>query len=78
MLADPRGLFGFQNVAPVISRDLARENPKIVTVLDSVSRKLTTVAMRDMNAAAVQRKEPPRVVAARFLRQSGIVPAKGE
>jgi glycine betaine/choline ABC-type transport system substrate-binding protein len=41
-----------------------------------VSEKLTTKAMRAMNAAAVQRKETPEAVAARFLREAGIVPPK--
>ncbi len=74
VLKDPRTLFGFQNVAPVIRRELVRENPKLETIINSVSEKLTTAAMRAMNAAAVQRKESPRMVAARFLRASGLVP----
>ncbi len=74
VLKDPRTLFGFQNVAPVIRRELVRENPKLETIINSVSEKLTTAAMRAMNAAAVQRKESPAMVAARFLRTSGLVP----
>jgi osmoprotectant transport system substrate-binding protein len=74
VLSDPRTLFGFQNVAPVIRRELVRENPKLATIINSVSEKLTTSAMRAMNAAAVQRKDSPRVVAARFLHEKGLVP----
>jgi osmoprotectant transport system substrate-binding protein len=77
ILRDPRRLFAFQNVAPVIRAKLLKDNPKLATVLDSVSAKLTTEAMRRMNAAAVQDKESPAKVAREFLRDSGLVPASG-
>lgn len=73
VLRDPRALFAFQNVAPVIRADLARRYPKLVQVVDSVSAKLTTEAMRRMNAAAVQKGQAPAAVAAAFLRKAGIV-----
>ncbi len=73
LLRDPRKLFTFQNVAPVIRRDLVAKHPKIATVLDSVSSRLTTAAMRTMNASVSLRKEDPAAVAARFLRVSGLV-----
>jgi osmoprotectant transport system substrate-binding protein len=72
-LRDPRALFAFQNVAPVIRKDLVRRYPRLARVLDSVSVKLTTEAMRRMNADAVQRKQPPAVVAQRFLRRVGLL-----
>jgi osmoprotectant transport system substrate-binding protein len=77
ILRDPRRLFAFQNVAPVIRAKLVKDNPKLATVLDSVSAKLTTEAMRRMNAAAVQDKQAPAKVARDFLRDSGLVPASG-
>lgn len=73
VLRDPRNLFAFQNVAPVIRRDLVLRYPKIRTVIDSVSKRLTTAAMRTMNADAQQRNQPPAVVARRFLLRTGIV-----
>jgi osmoprotectant transport system substrate-binding protein len=73
LLRDPRNLFAFQNVAPVIRRALVTGSPKLTAVIDSVSRKLTTTAMRSMNAAVAQRHEQPAAVAARFLRQVGLV-----
>jgi osmoprotectant transport system substrate-binding protein len=72
ILRDPRRLFAFQNVAPVVRRSLVSRYPEIGGVLDSVSAKLTTKAMRQMNAAAVQRGVKPAVVAARFLRANGL------
>ncbi|MEA2468819.1 MAG: osmoprotectant transport system substrate-binding protein, partial [Thermoleophilaceae bacterium] len=71
LLRDPKALFTFQNVAPVIRRDLLRKNPSLATAVNSVSAKLTTSAMREMNAAVVQRGESPRAVAEQFLRQVG-------
>jgi osmoprotectant transport system substrate-binding protein len=73
VLRDPRNLFAFQNVAPVIRRDLVERYPKLRTVIDSVSKRVTTEAMRSMNAAAVQRHQSPAVVARHFLQQAGIV-----
>jgi osmoprotectant transport system substrate-binding protein len=72
LLRDPRNLFTFQNVAPVIRKDLLRKYPKLASTIDRVSRKITTKAMRAMNAAVVQRGEQPATVAERFLRQAGL------
>jgi osmoprotectant transport system substrate-binding protein len=77
VLRDPRRLFAFQNVAPVVRSKLLAQNPKLRQVLDSVSAKLTTQAMREMNAAAVMQNKPPRTVAAEFLRSAGLVPKPG-
>jgi osmoprotectant transport system substrate-binding protein len=72
LLSDPRRLFAFQNLAPVVKASLVRRFPDIARVLDSVSAKLTTSAMRQMNAAAVQQKAKPAAVAAQFLRRNGL------
>lgn len=77
LLRDPRSLFTFQNVAPVIRRDLLRKYPALRTAIDAVSAKLTTKAMRAMNAAVVQRGEEPAAVAERFLRQVGLMSGRG-
>src|SRR3954465_12346068 len=62
LLSDPKSLFTYQNVAPVVSRDVVRKNPSLATAIDSVSAKLTTPAMRAMNAAVVQRGAEPAAV----------------
>jgi osmoprotectant transport system substrate-binding protein len=77
LLRDPRNLFTFQNVAPVIRRDLLRKNPALRAAIDAVSSKLTTKAMRAMNADVVQRGQKPAAVAARFLRQVGLMSGPG-
>jgi osmoprotectant transport system substrate-binding protein len=69
VLDDPRRLFAFQNLAPVIRRDLVRKYGKRLTdPLDAVSRRLTIDVMRAMNAAVDLKGEKPAAVAARFLK----------
>jgi osmoprotectant transport system substrate-binding protein len=68
VLEDPRNLFAFQNLAPVIRRDLVRKYGKRLSgPLDALSQRLTTDAMRRMNAAVDLRGEKPAAVAARFI-----------
>ena len=68
VLRDPRNLFAFQHLAPVIRSDLARKyGTRLTGPLDSLSRRLTTDAMRRMNAAVDLKGEKPAAVAARFL-----------
>jgi osmoprotectant transport system substrate-binding protein len=69
VLADPRGLFAFQNLAPVIRTDLVRKyGARLTAPLNALSGRLTTNAMRAMNAAVDLRGQSPAAVAARFLR----------
>jgi osmoprotectant transport system substrate-binding protein len=77
VLSDPRALFAYQNVAPVIRADLVAKHPQVAAVVNSVSARLTTEAMRAMNAAAVQDKKPPDQVAKAFLIQAGLVKKGG-
>jgi osmoprotectant transport system substrate-binding protein len=77
LLRDPRNLFTFQNVAPVIRRDLLRKSPSLRAAIDAVSSKLTTKAMREMNAAVVERGETPAAVARKFLRAAGLMSGSG-
>jgi osmoprotectant transport system substrate-binding protein len=68
VLTDPRNLFAFQNLAPVIRRDLARKyGSRLTGPLDSVSKRLTTDVMRRMNAAVDLHGQKPGAVAERFI-----------
>jgi osmoprotectant transport system substrate-binding protein len=68
VLRDPRNLFAFQNLAPVIRSDLARKyGGRLTGPLNSLSKRLTTDAMRRMNAAVDLKGEKPAAVAARFI-----------
>ena len=74
VLDDPRGVFAEQHVAPVISREvLATHGPELQAAIDAVSRRLTTRAMRSMNAAVDLEGERPAAVAERFLREQKLV-----
>ena len=69
LLEDPRGLFASQHVAPVISRRTVRDHGRRLTAtLDAVSARLTTQAMRKMNAAVDEDRRSPGSVADAFLR----------
>ena len=73
VLEDPKRLFSFQNVAPVISRKLLDAAPGLADAADAVSAQLTTEAMQQMNAAVALRGEDPAAVAGRFLRERGLL-----
>jgi osmoprotectant transport system substrate-binding protein len=69
LLADPKRLFGFQNLAPLVDTGVARsEGTAFQRTLDAVSSKLTTDAMRRLNASVVLDHRDPAQVAAAFLR----------
>jgi osmoprotectant transport system substrate-binding protein len=73
VLADPKRVFGVQNVVPVFSRTaIAAAGPAFTRTVDAVSAKLTTTAMRRMNAAVEVDKRSPADVARDFLRSAGL------
>jgi osmoprotectant transport system substrate-binding protein len=73
ILQDTKHIFGFQNVAPVVSRKtLAAEGPEFAKTLNAVSGKLTIEAMQAMNAAVDIDKKEPKDVASAFLEANGL------
>ena len=69
ILADTKHIFGFQNVAPVVSqKTLSAAGPKFAQVVNAVSAKLTIQAMIAMNKAVAIDKASPAAVAAGFLK----------
>jgi osmoprotectant transport system substrate-binding protein len=73
VLKDPKHLFGFQNVAPVVSKRLASAlGPKFRQTVDAVSGKLTTNAIIAMNNAVIVNKKSPASVAKAFLQSNGL------
>ena len=74
VLKDPKFIFGFQNVAPVISQKvLDKMGPEFADSLNEVSSKLTTEAMQRMNAAVDIDKKKPAAVARAFLSANQLV-----
>jgi osmoprotectant transport system substrate-binding protein len=73
VLEDPKGIFGYQNVTPVVSdKVLAAQGPEFAATLNAVSAKLTNEAMQTMNAAVDLDKQKPADVAAKFLEANGL------
>jgi osmoprotectant transport system substrate-binding protein len=73
VLTDPKNVFGFQNVAPVVSQKvLDAQGPAFAETLNAVSSKLTDEAMRKMNAAVDLDKQDPAAVAKRFLQANSL------
>ena len=73
LLRDPQNIFGFQNVTFVMRhRALAREGAAFAQTIDSVSAKLSTQALRVMNAAVVLDRQDPAAVARQFLAANGL------
>jgi osmoprotectant transport system substrate-binding protein len=72
-LADTKHIFGFQNVAPIVSKKLVTQlGPKFTSTVNAVSAKLTTPAMIAMNKAVGVDKKSPKAVAAAFLKANGL------
>jgi len=73
VLDDPKGIFGFQQVAPVVSNKvLAAEGPAFKETLDAVSAKLTDQAIQVMNQAVGVNQQAPAAVADQFLSANGL------
>jgi osmoprotectant transport system substrate-binding protein len=73
VLKDPKNIFGFQNVAPVVSKKaISAEGPAFAQTLNAVSAKLTVEAMQKMNAAVDLDKQAPKDVASQFLSANGL------
>jgi osmoprotectant transport system substrate-binding protein len=74
LLSDPKGIFGFQNIVPIVSQKvLAKEGPAFARTLNAVSSKLTNDALQKMNAAVDLQKQRPSTVARRFLSANGLL-----
>ena len=73
LLADPRNIFGFQNVTFLLRKAVvAREGPAFVETINAVSAKLSTQALRVMNAAVDLDQQSPAAVARQFLGANGL------
>jgi osmoprotectant transport system substrate-binding protein len=72
-LRDPKNMFGFQYVAPVVSRKLVTENgARLTSAVNNVSKLLTVKAMQAMNKAVGVDKKPAAKVADAFLKANGL------
>ena len=73
VLSEPRNMFGFQHVAPVISKKLVTENgTRLTSTLNRVNSLLTLRAMIAMNKAVAIDKKSASAVASSFLKANGL------
>jgi osmoprotectant transport system substrate-binding protein len=73
VLEDPKHVFGFQNVAPVVKQSVvSAEGPAFAETLNKVSSLLTTQAIQQMNAAVSIDKQSAASVAKQFLAANGL------
>ncbi len=73
VLREPRNMFGFQFVAPVLSKKLVAENgTRFTATVNKVSSLLTLRAMIAMNKAVAIDKKSAARVAASFLKANGL------
>jgi osmoprotectant transport system substrate-binding protein len=69
VLADPKHVTGFQNVAPIVKTSVAKAlGPKFTATVNAVSKDLTLQAIIAMNKAVEVDKASPAVVAKAFLK----------
>jgi osmoprotectant transport system substrate-binding protein len=74
VLSDPAGIFGYQNIVPVIRQSvLAREGPAFAATLNAVNAQLTNEVLRELNAAVDIGGRTPAAVAREFLQQNGLL-----
>ena len=74
VLADPKHVTGFQNVAPIVKASVAKAlGSKFTSTVNAVSAKLTLPAIIAMNKAVIVDKQSPAKVAGAFLKANGLV-----
>jgi osmoprotectant transport system substrate-binding protein len=75
-LADDRGLQPAENITPLVRTDaIVRYGPRLLAVLNRVSARLGTSALRALDAQVELAGRSPRLVAGRWLRARGLIPA---
>jgi osmoprotectant transport system substrate-binding protein len=74
-LVDDKHIFGFQNVAPVVSNKLATstDGTLLEQTCNDVSSKLSLAAMQAMNKAYYVDKATPKQIAHGFLKANGLL-----
>jgi len=72
-LTDPEGIFGYQNIAPVVDeKKLDKWGPGFTATMNAVTAKLTNEALAKMNGAVDLDKQKPAEVASKFLEANGL------
>jgi osmoprotectant transport system substrate-binding protein len=76
ILADTRALQPAENIVPLVRRGTAmRYGPRLLAALNAVSSRLSTSALRDLDARVELTGRGPRSVADGWLRAEALIPA---
>ena len=68
ILSDPKNIFGYQNVAPVVNKEVLKaEGPAFAQTINAVSSRLTYAAIQQLNAEVVLGHRSPAAAARQFL-----------
>jgi osmoprotectant transport system substrate-binding protein len=74
VLRDPRRVFGWGNVVPVVSaKAMATEGPAFADTIQRVDDTLTTATVRQLNYAVSIAGQDPAAVAQQFLQTHGLI-----
>jgi osmoprotectant transport system substrate-binding protein len=74
LLRDPRRIFGWGNVVPVVSgKALLAEGPAFAATIERVNATLTTAVMRRLNEAVDISQQSPATVATQYLETHGLL-----
>jgi osmoprotectant transport system substrate-binding protein len=74
VLEDPKHVFGFQNVAPIVKQSvLDEEGPEFAATVNKVSALLSIPAIQQMNKAVTIEKQSATSVAQQFLKANGLI-----
>jgi osmoprotectant transport system substrate-binding protein len=74
VLSDPKGVFGFQNIVPVVKETvLEQQGPEFAETLNRVNATLTNEVLRDLNAAVDLDGREPAEVAREYLERKGLL-----
>jgi osmoprotectant transport system substrate-binding protein len=74
LLGDPKNVFGWRNVVPVVSRKaLQAEGPVFTDTINRVTALLTPPVMRQLDANVDVAHQDPAAVVKRFLLDTGVI-----
>ena len=73
VIKDDKNYAAPYNMTPVVRKEIADKNPKLVEALNAVSAKLNNETMAKLNATVDVDKKTPEEVAEAFLKQNGLI-----
>ena len=73
VIKDDKNYAAPYNMTPVVRKEIADKNPKLVEALNALSAKLNNETMAKLNASVDVDKKTPEEVAEAFLKQNGLI-----